>query len=76
VELVIRLGYRLLSGCRLGWMRPAGRRPRALTTGIVNRWVRRHSIAELGVRRAAAVAAVREVAPLEFVNGGGTGSLE
>ena len=27
-------------------------------------------------RRAAAVAAVREVAPLEFVNGGGTGSIE
>ncbi|MDY7543096.1 MULTISPECIES: alanine racemase [unclassified Cryobacterium] len=56
--------------------RPAGRGPRALTTGIVNRWVRRHSIAELGVRRAAAVAAVREVAPIDFVNGGGTGSLE
>lgn len=31
---------------------------------------------ELSDRRAAAVAAVREVAPLEFVNGGGTGSIE
>ncbi len=31
---------------------------------------------EIADRRAAVVAAVREVAPLEFVNGGGTGSLE
>jgi D-serine deaminase-like pyridoxal phosphate-dependent protein len=31
---------------------------------------------ELARRRAAIVAAVRQVAPLEFVNGGGTGSLE
>ncbi|NUV66429.1 amino acid deaminase/aldolase [Streptomyces sp. CAI-121] len=31
---------------------------------------------ELRRRRAAAIRAVREVAPLEFVNGGGTGSLE
>jgi D-serine deaminase-like pyridoxal phosphate-dependent protein len=30
---------------------------------------------ELAVRRAAAVAAVRGLAPLEYVNGGGTGSL-
>ncbi len=33
------------------------------------------SARELAVRRAAAVAAVREVAELEFVDGGGTGSL-
>jgi D-serine deaminase-like pyridoxal phosphate-dependent protein len=33
------------------------------------------SARELAVRRAAAVAAVRALAPLEFVNGGGTGSL-
>jgi D-serine deaminase-like pyridoxal phosphate-dependent protein len=31
---------------------------------------------ELAARRAAVVAAVREVAPLRFVNGGGTGSVE
>lgn len=31
---------------------------------------------ELARRRAAVIAAVRSVAPLEFVNGGGTGSLE
>jgi D-serine deaminase-like pyridoxal phosphate-dependent protein len=38
--------------------------------------MQRVSAAELRERRAAAVAAVREVAPLEFVNGGGTGSIE
>jgi len=39
------------------------------------RIMQRRSAAELAVRRAAIVAAVRAVAPLEFVNGGGTGSL-
>jgi D-serine deaminase-like pyridoxal phosphate-dependent protein len=40
------------------------------------RFMQRRSAAELAGRRAAIVAAVTEVAPLEFVNGGGTGSLE
>jgi D-serine deaminase-like pyridoxal phosphate-dependent protein len=40
------------------------------------RYVQRKSRAELARRRAAIVEAVREVAPLEFVNGGGTGSVE
>ncbi|MEU3272127.1 amino acid deaminase/aldolase [Saccharomonospora sp. NPDC006951] len=44
--------------------------------GEVIRWMQRRSAAELAGRRAAAIAAVREVADLEFVNGGGTGSLE
>ncbi|PXY32734.1 alanine racemase [Prauserella muralis] len=44
--------------------------------GGVVRWMQRRSAAELARRRAAAVAAVRRVADLEFVNGGGTGSLE
>ena len=52
--------------------RPAGRPVR----GVLNRWVRRRSVAEIGERRGAAVRAVREIAPLEFVNGGGTGSVE
>jgi D-serine deaminase-like pyridoxal phosphate-dependent protein len=34
------------------------------------------SMRELRERRAAIVAAVRELAPLEFVNGGGTGSIQ
>ncbi len=39
------------------------------------RIMQRRSAAELAARRAAIVAAVRALAPLEFVNGGGTGSL-
>lgn len=40
------------------------------------RAVQAASIAELARRRGAAVTAVREVVDLEFVNGGGTGSIE
>jgi D-serine deaminase-like pyridoxal phosphate-dependent protein len=52
--------------------RPAGRP----VGGAVNRWMQSRSLPELLERRARAVAAVREHADLEFVNGGGTGSLE
>jgi D-serine deaminase-like pyridoxal phosphate-dependent protein len=38
--------------------------------------MQRASARELAARRAAVVAAVRAVAPLRFVNGGGTGSVE
>jgi D-serine deaminase-like pyridoxal phosphate-dependent protein len=51
---------------------PAGRPAFAQTV----RWMQRRSKAELLERRAAAVASVRDLAQLEFVNGGGTGSLE
>jgi len=44
--------------------------------GLAVRFLQSRSAAELADRRAAAVAAVRALAPLEFVNGGGTGSLE
>ncbi|MFC5008977.1 alanine racemase [Nocardioides plantarum] len=44
--------------------------------GLVVRRLKRASVAELTERRGAVVAAVREVADLEFVNGGGTGSIE
>jgi D-serine deaminase-like pyridoxal phosphate-dependent protein len=44
--------------------------------GLAVRGVQALSVRELAGRRAAAVAAVSAVAPLEFVNGGGTGSLE
>jgi D-serine deaminase-like pyridoxal phosphate-dependent protein len=40
------------------------------------RVMKRFSTADVAERRAAMVAAVREVADLEFVNGGGTGSIE
>jgi D-serine deaminase-like pyridoxal phosphate-dependent protein len=44
--------------------------------GVALRAVQRASMRELARRRAAIVAAVQEVAPLELVNGGGTGSIE
>lgn len=44
--------------------------------GMLMRAVQRISGSELADRRAGAIAAVREVADLEFVNGGGTGSIE
>lgn len=43
--------------------------------GII-RWMQSRSRQELLERRGAIVAALRQVAPLEFINGGGTGSLE
>ena len=44
--------------------------------GVAVRGMQQLSARELAGRRAEAVAAVSGVAPLEFVNGGGTGSLE
>jgi len=52
--------------------RPPGRRMR----GAAIRFMQRRSAKELGKRRAEIVAAVREIAEIELVNGGGTGSLE
>jgi D-serine deaminase-like pyridoxal phosphate-dependent protein len=44
--------------------------------GAALRAMQRASARELAVRRTAVVGAVRSVAPLRFVNGGGTGSIE
>lgn len=52
--------------------RPPGRRLR----GAMIRFMQRRSAKELLVRRGRIVVAVHESAQLEFVNGGGTGSLE
>jgi D-serine deaminase-like pyridoxal phosphate-dependent protein len=52
--------------------RPPGKR----LTGAAIGCMQERSATELAERRAAVVAAVREIAPLQFVNGGGTGSLE
>jgi D-serine deaminase-like pyridoxal phosphate-dependent protein len=49
-----------------------GRRPRQ----VLVRQLQKRSAAEIAERRAAVVSAVRSIADLEFVNGGGTGSLE
>lgn len=53
-----------------------GTPPAARARTAVVRRLQERSWRELPERRAAAVAAVGEVAALEFVNGGGTGSLE
>ena len=50
--------------------------PPSRLRGLGVRRMQRTSAAELRERRAAVVAAVRELAPIEFVNGGGTGSAE
>lgn len=69
VELVGLMGYEAhIAGVG---DRPLGKR----IQGRVIELMQRRSAAEIAERRAAAVAAVSEVAPLEFVNGGGTGSL-
>lgn len=44
--------------------------------GAALRWVQRHSAVELAQRRAAAVREISALTELEFVNGGGTGSIE
>ena len=55
-----------------GMANEVGALPRRLAVKVFQRL----SAEELRLRRARAIAAVREVADLEFVNGGGTGSLE
>ncbi len=54
----------------------ANRPPGKPLLGRTVDWIQKHSYEELLERRGAAVAAVRQLAGLEFVNGGGTGSLE
>lgn len=52
--------------------------PGGVATKVRNRAIRqlhKRSVAELAERRARVVEAVREICELEFVNGGGTGSL-
>jgi D-serine deaminase-like pyridoxal phosphate-dependent protein len=51
--------------------RPLGKRMQA----PLIRFVKRRSAAEIAERRAAVVAAVREITPVAIVNGGGTGSI-
>lgn len=76
-RIVTRPGFRLVGmmayeGQIAGLGDAAGKGLRNRVIG----WMQRRSAAELARRRAAAVRAVREVADLEFVNGGGTGSIE
>ncbi|WP_246021396.1 amino acid deaminase/aldolase [Arthrobacter echini] len=54
----------------------ADRVPDRLPMNAAVSWFQRRSRAELAERRGEAVAQVRAIADLEFVNGGGTGSVE
>ena len=69
VELAALMGYE-------GHIAGVGDRPlgKPLQAPAI-RALQRASVAEIAERRAAIVAAVREVAPVGLVNGGGTGSL-
>jgi D-serine deaminase-like pyridoxal phosphate-dependent protein len=76
-ELVTRPGYTLVGLMSYeAHIAGVGDAPtgQALRAGVI-RMIQRRSLTELLRRRGAAVAAVRDHADLEFVNGGGTGSL-
>ncbi|MFC4083985.1 amino acid deaminase/aldolase [Amycolatopsis samaneae] len=75
--IVARKGFRLAGmmayeGQIAGLGDADGARPKNALIG----WMQRRSAAELARRRGAAVRAVRAIAELEFVNGGGSGSVE
>ncbi|SDH03727.1 type III PLP-dependent enzyme domain-containing protein [Microbacterium pygmaeum] len=73
--IAARSGFRLV-GLMMYEAQIAGQ-PDATGSGDgVIRWMQRRSAQELLERRGAIVSALRDVAALEFVNGGGTGSLE
>lgn len=73
--VVDRPGLRLV-GLMMYEAQIAGQGDATGSGDAVIRWMQRRSRQELLDRRADVVAAVGRVAPLEFVNGGGTGSLE
>ena len=68
-ELAGLMGYE-------GHIAGVGDSPRERVRAEVIRRMRRSSLSDIRERRAAIVEAVSRVAPLGFVNGGGTGSLE
>ncbi|WP_314428076.1 alanine racemase [uncultured Microbacterium sp.] len=70
-----RPGFRLV-GVQMYEAQIAGQGDAAGPDAPLIRFVQSRSRAELRDRRAAIVSALADVAPLEFVNGGGTGSLE
>jgi D-serine deaminase-like pyridoxal phosphate-dependent protein len=76
-EIVGRTGFELagLMGYESHIAGVADRPPGKRAQGAAIRSLKKRSAAELAERRAAIVAAIQEVAPLELVNGGGTGSL-
>ncbi len=74
-RIVRRPGFRLV-GLQMYEAQIAGQGDDAGADAPLIRMVQARSRAELRERRAAIVEALTAVAPLEFLNGGGTGSLE
>ncbi|MCT1479487.1 alanine racemase [Microbacterium sp. p3-SID336] len=74
-RIVARPGFRLV-GLQMYDAQIAGQGDAAGPDTALIRLVQSRSRDELRARRAAIVAAVSGIAPLEFLNGGGTGSLE
>ncbi len=74
-DVVARQGFRLV-GLQMYDAQIAGQGDAAGPDAPLIRLVQARSREELRERRALVVAAVTAVAPLEFLNGGGTGSLE
>jgi D-serine deaminase-like pyridoxal phosphate-dependent protein len=76
-KIVARPGFALVGMMAYeGQIAGLGNNPANAARGAAVRWIQKSSAAELATRRGAAVNAVRQIADLEFVNGGGTGSLE
>lgn len=76
-DIVRRPAFRLVGLMSYeGQIAGVGDNAGSLSHKLQIRGMQRASAADLRHRRAAAVNAVREVADLEFVNGGGTGSIE
>lgn len=73
--IAARPGFRLV-GLMMYEAQIAGQGDATGSGDAVIRWMQRRSSHELLERRAEIVSALRDIAPLEFVNGGGTGSLE
>jgi D-serine deaminase-like pyridoxal phosphate-dependent protein len=84
LELAALMGYEahiagLVDRPLLNESRRRGHRPRLAPSRVqepVIRFIKQRSAAEIAERRAEVVAAVREVAPVPIVNGGGTGSIQ
>lgn len=74
-QIVARPGFRLV-GLMMYEAQIAGQGDATGSGDSVIRWMKARSGNELLARRGAIVSALREIAALEFVNGGGTGSLE
>ncbi|MET4780859.1 amino acid deaminase/aldolase [Glaciihabitans sp. UYNi722] len=76
-KIVVRPGFALVGMMAYeGQIAGLVNQPGNAARGMAVRWIQKQSASELAARRGAAVAAVRQVADLQFVNGGGTGSLE